>query len=79
MVSSVVYHPCARRLASRLTLTFIKHLTSINSHLIKQKKNAFPFEESLNNSIFLLDIANCSVYLHYMYIFHCNNFEHFCV
>ena len=26
-----------------------------------------------------MHIANCSLYLHYMYIYHCNNFEHFCV
>ena len=44
MVNSVVYHPCPSRLASRLTLTFIRHLTLINSNLIKQKKLAFSFE-----------------------------------
>ena len=44
MVNSVVYHPCCSRLASRLTLTYIMHLTLINSYLIKQKKLAFSFE-----------------------------------
>ena len=44
MVNSVVYHPCPYRLASRLTLIFIRHLTLINSKLIKQKKLAFSFE-----------------------------------
>ena len=33
------YHPCTSRLASRLTLTFIRHLTLINSNLIKLKKS----------------------------------------
>ena len=79
MVNSVIYHPCPRRLASGLTLTFIRHLTLINGNLIKQKILAFSFEESLNNSILLVHIANYSVYLYYMYIFHCNNLEHFCV
>ena len=55
--------PCPSRLASRLTLTFIRHLTLINSNLIKQKKLAFSFEESLNKSILIVHIANCSVYI----------------
>ena len=38
VLNSVVYHPCPSRIASRLTLTFIRHLTLINSNLIKQKK-----------------------------------------
>ena len=38
MVNSFVYHPCLSRLGSRLTLTFIRHLTLISSNLIKQKK-----------------------------------------
>ena len=79
MVNSVVYHTCPSTLASRLTLTFIRHLTLINSNLIKQKKLVFSCEKSLNNSILLVHIANCTVYLHYMYIFHRNNFENFCV
>ena len=36
--NSVVYHLCRSRLASRLTLTFFRHLTLINSNFIKQKK-----------------------------------------
>ena len=40
-----------------------------------QSSNFGTFECSREN----LRIANSSVYLHYMYIFHCNNFEHFCV
>ena len=39
IVNGVFYHPCPSILASRLTLTFIKQLTLINSNLIKQKKN----------------------------------------
>ena len=38
VLNSVVYHHCPSRIASRLTLTFIRHLTLINSNLIKQKK-----------------------------------------
>ena len=38
MVNSVVYHPCPSILANRLTLTFIRHLTSVNSNLIKKQK-----------------------------------------
>ena len=45
VLNSVVYHhPCPSRIASRLTLTFIRHLTLINSNLIKQKKLALSFE-----------------------------------
>ena len=51
MVNSVVYHPCLLRLTSRLALTFIRHLTLINSNLI--------------NLILLVHIANSSVYLHF--------------
>ena len=40
---SVVYHPCLLRLASRLTLTFIRHLTLINSNLIKHSKISLLF------------------------------------
>ena len=37
MVSnSVVYHPCPSRIALRLTLTFIRHLTLINSNVSKK-------------------------------------------
>ena len=44
MVYNVIYYPCPSRLASRLTLTFIRHLASINSNLIKpKKKNSFLF------------------------------------
>ena len=39
MVNSVVYHSCPSRLASRLTLLFIRHLALVNSNVIKQKKN----------------------------------------
>ena len=35
VLNSVVYQPCPSRIASRLTLTFIRHLTVINSNLIK--------------------------------------------
>ena len=72
-------HPCPSRIASRLTLIFIRHLTLINSNLIEQKKSGFSFEQILSNSIFLVHIENSTVQLHYMYIFHCNSFEHFCV
>ena len=44
MVNSVVYHPFPSRLASRVTLTFIRHLTLINSNLIKQKKLVLSFK-----------------------------------
>ena len=44
MVNSVVYHPCPSRLASRLTKTFIRHLTLINNNLLKQKKLVFSFK-----------------------------------
>ena len=37
MVNSVVYLPCHLRLASGLTLTFIRHLTLINRNLIKER------------------------------------------
>ena len=60
----------------QILLTFIRHLTLTKSNLIKQKKFAFSFEQKSNNSILLVDIANFRVYLHYMYIFHCNDFEH---
>ena len=43
-LNSTVYHPCSSRLASRLTLTFIRHLTLIKSNLSKQKKLVFSFE-----------------------------------
>ena len=39
VLNSIFYHPCPSRLASRLRLTFIRHLTLINSNLIKQNKN----------------------------------------
>ena len=41
MVNNVVYHPWPSRLASRLTLKFIRHLTLRNSNLIKQKQISF--------------------------------------
>ena len=44
VLNSAVYHTCPSRLASRLTLAFIKHQTLINSNLIKQKKIVFSFE-----------------------------------
>ena len=72
VLNSVVYHhPCPSRIASRLTLTFIRHLTLINSNLIKQKKLVFSFEESLSNSIFLVHIGNSSVQLNWVIIAHC--------
>ena len=71
----VVLHPFLRR--SQILLTSIIHLSLIKSNLIQQKKLAFSFEWSSNNSIPLVHIANCRVYFHYMYIFYCNNFEHF--
>ena len=37
MVNSVVCRPCPSRLASRITLTFIRHLPLVNSNLIEQK------------------------------------------
>ena len=41
VLNSVVYHhPCSSRIASRLTLTFIRHLILINTNLIQQKKNS---------------------------------------
>ena len=47
MVSRVVYHFCPSRLASRLTLTFVRRLTLINSNLIKQEKISFLFRIKL--------------------------------
>ena len=45
MVSnSIVYHPCPSKLSSRLTLTFIRHLTLINGNLIKPKKLDLSFK-----------------------------------
>ena len=39
VLNSVVYHhPCPSRIASRLTLTFIRHLTLINTNLIWQQQ-----------------------------------------
>ena len=40
-INSIAYHPCPSRLASRLTLTFIRHLTLINSNLIQKKISLF--------------------------------------
>ena len=41
VLNSVVYHhPCPSRIASRLTVTFIRHLTLINTNLIQQKKQS---------------------------------------
>ena len=47
VLNSIFYHPCPSRLASRLRLTFIRHLTLINSNLIKQNKN----QSSLLNKV----------------------------
>ena len=45
VLNSVVYHhPCPSRTASTLTLTFISHLTLINTNLIQQKKVVVSFE-----------------------------------
>ena len=42
VLNSVVYHhPCPSRIASRLTLTSIRHLNLINTNLIQQKKQFF--------------------------------------
>ena len=72
VLNSVVYHHyCPSRIAPRLTLTFIRHLTLINDNLIKQKKLVFSFEESLSNSIFLVHIGNSSVQLNWVIIAHC--------
>ena len=71
MVNSVVYHPCPSTLASRLTLTFIRHLTLINSNLIQQKK----FKQFYTFSAYSKLPCVFTLYV----IFHCNNFEHFCV
>ena len=68
-INSVVYNPCPSRLASRVTLTFIRHLTLINNNFIKQKIISFLFLINFKQCLFLVHIANCSVYLHYMYIF----------
>ena len=38
MVNSIVYQPFPLRLASRLILTFARHLTLINSNLVKQQQ-----------------------------------------
>ena len=44
MVNSVVYPSCPPRLASRLTLTFIRHITLINNRLIMQNKLTISFK-----------------------------------
>ena len=44
MVNSFVFHPCPSKLASRLT--FIRHLTLINTNLIKKKN-----QPSLSNKV----------------------------
>ena len=56
MVSnSVVYrHPCPSRIASRLTLTFIRHLTLINTNLIQQKKQSPPL-----NKVYAIPYFQC--------------------
>ena len=69
IVNSVVYHLCSSRLALGLTLTFIRHLTLTNSNLIKYKKLVSSFKQSLNNSILLVHIANCSVCIYIMCTF----------
>ena len=39
VLNSVVYHhTCPSRITSRLTLTFVKHLTLINTNMIYQQK-----------------------------------------
>ena len=66
----VVLHPSLSR--PQILLTFLRHLTLIKSNLIKLKKLAFSFELSSKNSTRLVHIANCSLCLYFMYIFHCN-------
>ena len=44
-----------------------------------RKKISLLFRIKLKQFHILVHIANCSVYLHHMYIFQCNNFKHFCV
>ena len=43
MLNSVVYNLCPSRLALRLTLIFIRHMTWINSNFFKQKKISLLF------------------------------------
>ena len=66
IVKSVFYHPCPLRLASRLTLTFIRHLILINSNLIKQK-NSLLFRIKFKQFHTLANTYS-KLYLHYMYI-----------
>ena len=54
MVISVVYLPCHSRLASRLTLTFIRHLTLINRNLIKERN-----QSSLSNKVETIPYFQC--------------------
>ena len=74
VLNSIVYHPCPSRLASRLTLTFIRHLTLINSNLINHEKQSSLFKNVKAVPYFS---AYSKFQLYYMYIFHFNNFEHF--
>ena len=78
LMRAAIYYPfyCPSSISKKTThfINSFRHLTLTNSHLIHQKKIAFPLKQSSNN---LAHIANWSVYLHYMHIFHCNNFEEF--
>ena len=65
IVKSVFYHRCPLRLASRLTLTFTRHLILINSNVIKQK-NSLLFRIKFKQ--FHTFSAYSKLYLHYMYI-----------
>ena len=62
--------PLTFKISFKPQLTFTRHLTLMNSNLIKQKNYPFFW-------IKLKHFHTFSVYLYYMYIFHCNNFEHF--
>ena len=70
-ITFVSLHPFLRR--PQILLTVIIHLTLIKSNL-SEKKLAFSFEKSLNNSILLVLIANCSDYLHMLTLSHVDLF-----
>ena len=73
----IVLHQFLRR--PHNLLTFIRHLTLIEKNLIKQKNISLLFRIKFKQFHILVHLANCSVYLHYLYIFHCNDFERICV
>ena len=62
VLNSVAYHPCPSRIVSRLRLTFIRHLTLINSNLIKPKKNCSSFLNKVSAISYFYCIQQIPVY-----------------